>query len=143
MEKGITTDGMNPGGNVSALVYKSYLNEVGMPKPIGESGKPLFTKAYQNRKLPVWQDVEGWNYGEVDARGYVPPPPGTPLAVEAAPKSLSTIEKESALAATEGSSFSNFIIGLILGVGAYFLYLYREQVIASSMKLIDSMKGGK
>jgi hypothetical protein len=29
-EKGITTDGMNPGGNVSALVYKKYLNEVGL-----------------------------------------------------------------------------------------------------------------
>ena len=49
-EKGITTNGMNPGGNVSALVYKKYLNEVGLPMGIGESIEPLFTKKFHDRK---------------------------------------------------------------------------------------------
>jgi hypothetical protein len=66
---------MNPGGNVSALVYKKYLNEVGLPKTIGESIAPLFTKAFQERKVPVWQNIDGWNsLGEIDAEGYVAPP---------------------------------------------------------------------
>ena len=145
-EKGILTDGMNPGGNVSALVYKKYLNEVGLPKTIGESIVPLFTKAFHDRKLPVWQDAGEWNsLGEVDARGYKAPPAGKPMAVEAGPKSLKTIlEEESKLAAkgttdSESSSFSNFILGLIFGIAAYLLYLNREKVIA----MISSAKGGK
>ncbi|MEO1879560.1 MAG: multicopper oxidase domain-containing protein, partial [Methylococcales bacterium] len=129
MERGITTDGMNPGGNVSALVYKKYLNEVGMPKAIGESSKALFTKRYQQRKLPVWQDIEGWDLGEVDARDYTPPPAGTPLAVEARPKTFSVLAKEESQ--NKGNSgFTNFILGLLFGLAMYVLYLNREKVIA-------------
>jgi FtsP/CotA-like multicopper oxidase with cupredoxin domain len=129
MERGITTDGMNPGGNVSALVYKKYLNEVGMPKAIGESSKALFTKRYQQRKLPVWQDIEGWDLGEVDARDYTPPPAGTPLAVEARPKTFSVLAKEESQ--NQGNSgFTNFILGLLFGLAMYVLYLNREKVIA-------------
>ncbi len=129
MERGITTDGMNPGGNVSALVYKKYLNKVGMPKAIGESSKALFTKRYQQRKLPVWQDIEGWDLGEVDARDYTPPPAGTPLAVEARPKTFSVLAKEESQ--NKGnSSFTNFILGLLFGLAMYVLYLNREKVIA-------------
>ncbi|MCK5189513.1 MAG: hypothetical protein KAR12_05615, partial [Methylococcales bacterium] len=107
---------------------------------------PLFTKAFHDRKLPVWQDAGEWNsLGEVDARGYKAPPAGKPMAVEAGPKSLKTIlEEESKLAAkgttdSESSSFSNFILGLIFGIAAYLLYLNREKVIA----MISSAKGGK
>ncbi len=129
MERGITTDGMNPGGNVSALVYKKYLNKVGMPKAIGESSKALFTKRYQQRKLPVWQDIEGWDLGEVDARDYTPPPAGTPLAVEARPKTFSVLAKEESQ--NQGNSgFTNFILGLLFGLAMYVLYLNREKVIA-------------
>jgi FtsP/CotA-like multicopper oxidase with cupredoxin domain len=144
-EKGIQTNGQNPGGNVSALVYKKYLNEVGLPKTIGESIVPLFTKAFQDRKLPVWQDAGEWNsLGEIDARGYKAPPAGKPMAVEAGPKSLKAIleEEKNALAngvVDEGdSAFSNFILGLIFGIAAYLLFLNREKVMA----MVSSSKGG-
>lgn len=143
MEKGITTDGMNPGGNVSALVYKSYLNDVGMPKPIGENPEVLFTKGYQQRKIPVWQDIKGWDFGEIDARGYTPPPPGTPLAMEAAPKSFSTLEKEKIAAdlANINNSFLNLIFGLTLGIVGYLLYLSRKKVRTKISTLITFTKG--
>lgn len=144
MEKGITTDGMNPGGNISALVYKSYLNDVGMPKTIGESPEALFTKGYQQRKIPVWQDIEGWDLGEIDARGYIPPPPGTPLVVEAAPKSFSTLEKEKVVAANlvdESAFFLNFIFGLGLGIAGYLLFLNRKKILTKISTLNVFTKG--
>ncbi len=137
MEKGITNDGMNPGGNVSALVYKKYLNEVGMPKAIGEKIDPLFTKAFHDRKVPVWQDVEGWNYGEIDATDYKAPPPAAQVAVETGPKPLAVLEKEALQNSSGNSAFSNFIIGLILGILAYILFLNREKIMA----MISQMKG--
>lgn len=123
-EKGITTDGMNPGGNVSAMVYKKYLSENGMPKGIGESPLPLFYKKYQQRKLPVWQDVVDWDYGEIDARGYVPSPAGIPLAVEAAPKAFSET------AGSTGTPTSNLIIGLAIGMLLYLLFTSRVTIIS-------------
>ncbi len=138
-EKGITTDGMNPGGNVSAIVYKKYLNEVGLPKGIGESVENLFTKAFHLRKLPVWQDIDSWNsLGEVDATGYVAPPPGVPVVVEAPPTMLSDDNTASSGAAGGGIAFRNFILGLILGIAAYLLVVNREKIMA----MISSNKGG-
>lgn len=138
-EKGITTNGMNPGGNVSALVYKKYLNEVGLPMGIGESVEPLFTKEFHDRKYPVWQDIDAWNsLGEVDAKGYKAPPAATPMAVEAGPKSLKSIlEEERANGASDDSSVSNFIFGLILGIALYIMFLNREKIMA-----MISSKGG-
>jgi FtsP/CotA-like multicopper oxidase with cupredoxin domain len=139
-EKGITTNGMNPGGNLSALVYKKYLNEVGMPKGIGEDISPLFTKQFQDRKYPVWQNIDAWNsLGEIDGKGYKKPPAGTPMAVETGPKSLKTIleEESSGTADTEDNSFSNFLLGLILGIAVYLLFLNREKIMAMA-----SSKGG-
>ncbi|WP_031434548.1 multicopper oxidase domain-containing protein [Methylomarinum vadi] len=137
-EKGITTDGMNPGGNVSAIVYKKYLNEEGMPMGIGESPENLFTKAFQQRKLPVWQDIDPWNsLGEADATGYVAPPAGVPIAVEEPPKSLSQLYQEKA-AKGGSNTFGNFIFGLILGIAAYLLVVNREKLMA----MMSSNKGG-
>jgi len=137
-EKGITTNGMNPGGNVSALVYKKYLNEVGLPKTIGESIAPLFTKAFQDRKLPVWQDIDGWNsLGEIDGKGYKAPPASKPIAVEEGPKPYS---EDMAFANTDSDdSFGNFILGLLLGIAAYLAFLNREKI----MVMIAALKGGK
>ncbi len=132
-EKGITTNGMNPGGNVSALVYKKYLNEVGLPMGIGEDITPLFTKNFHARKYPVWQNIDSWNsLGEIDGKGYKKPPAGIPMAVESGPKSLKTILEEEASggAVDEDSSFSNFLFGLILGIAAYLLFLNREKIMA-------------
>lgn len=126
-EKGITTNGMNPGGNVSATVYKKYLNEVGMPKSIGESVEQLFTKKFHDRKLPVWQNIDTWNsLGEVDGRDYEAPPAGDP-AIEESPKPINFYTDQSA---ESGNSFSHFVWGLFLGVVVYILYLNREKIIA-------------
>jgi hypothetical protein len=136
-EKGITTDGMNVGGNVSALVYKKYLTEEGLPKTIGESILPLFTKAFHARKLPVWQDIDAWNsLGEVDGRGFKAPPPAVPLLVKG-PKSMAEALKEQA-SAKGSNSFRNFIAGLLLGILAYTIIINREKILA----LIPSKKGG-
>ena len=53
--RGITTDGIGPGGNISAVVYKNYLNEAGWPKTQGVSFKPFFTEKYYQKEIPVWQ----------------------------------------------------------------------------------------
>ncbi|WP_349431842.1 multicopper oxidase domain-containing protein [Methylomarinum sp. Ch1-1] len=136
-EKGITTDGMNPGGNVSAIVYKKYLNEAGLPMGIGESVESMFTKAFQQRKLPVWQDIDAWNsLGEVDATSYVAPPAAVPVAVEEPPKSLGQLNDQAA--ASESNSVRNFIFGLLLGIAVYVLIVNREKVMA----LFSSNKGG-
>ncbi len=132
-EKGITTDGMNPGGNVSALVYKKYLNEVGLPMGIGESIEPLFTKAFHARKLPVWQNIDAWNsLGEIDAGGYVAPPASIPAAPDVTPGSAS-------METPADNSFRNLIFGLFLGLLVYLLISNRKKISA----LVSSTKGGK
>ncbi|WP_428357525.1 multicopper oxidase domain-containing protein [Methyloprofundus sp.] len=132
-EKGITTNGQNPGGNVSALVYKKYLNEIGLPKTIGESIVPLFTKKFQDRKLPVWQNIDSWNsLGEVDASGYTPPPASVPAAADVTPGSAD-------IPVPVDNSFRNLMFGLFLGIMAYLLIIYRANLIA----LISAFKGGK
>ncbi|MFK5947550.1 MAG: multicopper oxidase domain-containing protein [Methylococcales bacterium] len=136
-EKGITTNGMNPGGNVSAIVYKKYLNEVGLPMGIGESIDQLFSKKFQERKLPVWQDIDAWNsLGEIDAKAYKAPKAAKPLAVEEGPKSMAFYDNA---VVDEDNSVSHFIWGLILGVALYLLFLNREKIMA----MIASARGGK
>jgi len=142
-EKAILTNGQNLGGSVSALVYKKYLNEMGLPKTIGEDISALFTKAFYQRKVPVWQELGKWNsLGEIDARGYKAPPAGKPLAVESGPKSLKIILEEESNAIANGTvdddSFSNFILGLLLGIAGYLLFLNREKVMA----MVSSFKEG-
>ncbi|MGK0337072.1 MAG: hypothetical protein ACJAWF_001692 [Candidatus Azotimanducaceae bacterium] len=53
--RGVTTDGIGPGGNISAIVYKNYLSEAGWPKTQGVSFKPFFTAQYYQKQIPVWQ----------------------------------------------------------------------------------------
>ena len=53
--RGITTDGIGPGGNISAIVYGDYLDEDGWPKTQGVAYDPYFTEEYYRRELPVWQ----------------------------------------------------------------------------------------
>ena len=66
------------------------------------------------------------------------------MAVEAGPKSLKTILEEESKLLTNGaveeesSAFSNFILGLILGIAAYLLFLNREKLMA----MVSSFKGG-
>ena len=133
-EKGIATDGMNPGGNVSAIVYKKYLNEMGLPKTVGEGVGDMFTEAFYQRKVPVWQNTDPWNsLGEVDATGYKAPP-ASEVIIETGPKAFSElvdIETENAL--------TNFLIGLMGGIFIYILILNRKKLLSQ----FSSKKDGK
>ncbi|PKM13437.1 MAG: copper oxidase [Gammaproteobacteria bacterium HGW-Gammaproteobacteria-3] len=132
-EKGITTDGMNPGGNVSALVYKSYLNDMGMPKVQGADISPLFTKTFFERKVPVWQDADAWNsLGQINAEGYVAPPSAQPVDIEAPPGAQADNP-------VKDNALENFFAGLVLGVLAYLLVINRAKVI----RVVALLKGGK
>ena len=52
---GVTTDGIGPGGNISAIVYEQYLNEDGWPQTRGVSWDQYFTGAYYRKEIPVWE----------------------------------------------------------------------------------------
>ena len=53
--RGVTNDGIGPGGNISAIVYGDYLGADGWPKTQGVSWDPYFTEAYYKKELPIWQ----------------------------------------------------------------------------------------
>ena len=57
-EKGVTTDGINPGGNISAIVYESFLGEAGRPKTQGMDWTPFFSPAYYQGKIPIWDSMD-------------------------------------------------------------------------------------
>lgn len=124
-EKGITTDGMNPGGNVSALVYKSYLNENGMPKLQGVDISPYFSKEYFNRQLPVWQDADEWNsLGDAEEVDDV----GPAFVVQSTDKSASS---QTSSTDSNGSDVTiiNFFFGLFIGLLVFLVYKYREPIL--------------
>ena len=52
---GVTTDGIGPGGNISAIVYESYLDKGGWPQTRGVSWNQYFTEAYYRKEIPVWE----------------------------------------------------------------------------------------
>ena len=51
---GTTTDGMEPGGNIALLAYKSMLDEQGMPKMHDGLLDQVFNKDYYAKKQAVW-----------------------------------------------------------------------------------------
>jgi hypothetical protein len=53
-EQGVTTNGIYPGGHISAVVYESFLAKNGMPKVQGVDISPFFTKEFYQKKIPVW-----------------------------------------------------------------------------------------
>ena len=52
---GVTTDGIGPGGNLSAIVYEQYLDEGGWPQTRGVNWDKYFTRAYYRKDIPVWE----------------------------------------------------------------------------------------
>ena len=58
-EKGVTNDGMGPGGNISAIVYENYLQENGWPRTQGVDLNQFFTEAYYRKETPVWSSFAG------------------------------------------------------------------------------------
>ncbi len=63
-KKGVTNDGIGPGGNISAIVYGSFLEKNGWPRTFGESLKPFFSEAYYERRIPIWQSYAQDVFGE-------------------------------------------------------------------------------
>lgn len=57
-EKGVTTNGINPGGNISAIVYESFLGKSGRPKIQGMDWTLFFSKEYYQKKIPVWGSLD-------------------------------------------------------------------------------------
>ncbi len=66
-ELGVTTDGIYPGGNISSVVFESFLGPNGMPKLQGVDVSPFFTKDFYQKKYPIWTMSDDMNlYGEID-----------------------------------------------------------------------------
>ena len=53
--QGVTTDGIGPGGNVSAIVYEEYMGEDKWPATRGVDLSPYFKESYYRKKVPVWE----------------------------------------------------------------------------------------
>lgn len=135
VEKTFTTDGMGEGGSISLIAYAGYIDENGAPKTHGMDLKPYFTKEYWQRKIPVWQD---W----FDDWGSLGAPAGTMDTNPAPAKVVAAPAQSAAQAASSDSSSGNGLFsGLLLGVAAYFLYLYRAQVLAFVGQFVSLAKG--
>ena len=52
---GVTTDGIGPGGNISAITYSNFIDDSGWPKTQGVSWDDYFTEKYYRRETPVWR----------------------------------------------------------------------------------------
>jgi len=53
--QGVTTDGIGPGGNISAIVYRQYLDDDGWPRTRGVPLDQYFTPDYYRKEVPIWQ----------------------------------------------------------------------------------------
>ena len=69
--RGVTNDGIGPGGNISAIVYESYLGEDGWPKTFGVSWEPYFSEAYYRKELPVWESYAPGLFSDTGIDGWV------------------------------------------------------------------------
>ena len=56
-EQAVTTDGMNPGGDISMIVYEKFLGEDGIPETVGDLSL-FFNQEYYRRQVPVWGDMD-------------------------------------------------------------------------------------
>ena len=55
--KGVTTDGIGPGGNISAIVYDEFLDDDGWPISNGMNLNQYFSSDYYNKEIPIWGDI--------------------------------------------------------------------------------------
>jgi len=53
--KSVTTNGIGPGGHISAIVYEKYLQDNGWPKTLGVGWNKYFTQAYYRKEQPIWE----------------------------------------------------------------------------------------
>lgn len=118
-EKGITTDGMSEGGNISAIAYDSYLNEMGLPQGLhGVDLNLYFNEEYYQRTLPIWQDLD-----DVGTLGAAAGQTGIDPATRTA--------------------LFNFLYGLLAGLILYLLIAKRQQAQQAIVKAFAKLKGSK
>jgi len=67
--KGITNDGIGPGGNIGAIVYDRYLQGNGWPKTRGVSWDQYFTEAYYRKEIPVWEQYAPGLFSDTEIDG--------------------------------------------------------------------------
>jgi len=60
-----TTDGIGPGGHISAIVYDQFLDANGWPRTAGVDWSPYFTAAYYRRATPVWESYAPGEFADV------------------------------------------------------------------------------
>jgi FtsP/CotA-like multicopper oxidase with cupredoxin domain len=53
-EHAFTTDGVSPGGDITAIAYESQLDATGWPVTHGIDWRPFFSPEYYRRRIPVW-----------------------------------------------------------------------------------------
>jgi hypothetical protein len=123
VEKTFTTDGMGEGGSISLIAYDTYIDENGTPKAHGMDLKPYFTKEYWQRKIPVWQDwADDWNSLGAPTGTMATNPGVANKPLPAPPPPPPTV-------ASSGGG-NGLFTGLLLGIAGYFVYLYRERLLA-------------
>jgi hypothetical protein len=69
--RGVTTNGIGPGGNIGAIVYESYLQDNGWPKTFGVAWDPYFSAEYYRKEVPVWQSYAENLSSEVTFDGWL------------------------------------------------------------------------
>ena len=69
--KGITNDGIGPGGNLSAIVYAQYLDENGWPNTRGVAWDNYFTAEYYRKEVPVWEAYAPGLFSEAGTDGWL------------------------------------------------------------------------
>ena len=62
-EPAVTTNGINPGGDISMIVYESFLEENGFPRTVGKLDM-FFNPAYYRGEIPVWGALSPELYGD-------------------------------------------------------------------------------
>ena len=129
VEKAFTTDGMGEGGSISLIVYKGYLDENGTPKTHGMDLTPYFTKEFWQRKIPVWQDwADDW--GSL----------GNPGAGSSIAGPASSSPPVNHIVQSSNGTWGKLLWGVLLGALGYFLFLYRDRVLALSEQLLSQIK---
>jgi hypothetical protein len=67
--KGVTTDGVGPGGNISAIVYGEYMDKTGWPQTRGVPFDQYFTSDYYRKEVPVWESYAPGLFADPDTDG--------------------------------------------------------------------------
>jgi hypothetical protein len=65
-EQAVTSNGINPGGDISVLAYESFLGERGLPRTVGDAQNlaVYFSPDYYAGKIPVFSAMHGQDFGE-------------------------------------------------------------------------------